>query len=123
MAVLNYSKEDLLRGKLVDPGWYRSKVKSVEEKPSSTDSSQNWNVEFLIIGTAFEGVPVKRTFNEKAPGFAVDFLMQFGWKPDANGGSLDLHKTEGKTVKIHIINDNYQNRMTNKIDGFMPDAA
>lgn len=120
MPALQYTKEDLLRGKKVDPGWYNVKVTGVKPYEAKSDGSQNWDVEMKIIGGPFEGVPVKKTFNEKAPGFAIRFAAAFGYKPSPDGGEIDLEKTVGRSLKIYIKNDMYNGRPTNKIEDYAP---
>src|SRR5690242_9494529 len=81
MAIpVSYSAEDLLRGKLITPGWYLGKIKSVGSKPSKDGGSMNYPVEIVILKEAdsgsedFAGVPVTANFNSKAMGFSAGFF-------------------------------------------------
>lgn len=120
MTSLRYSKDDLLRGKIVDPGWYDAKVYDIKEYAAASDGSQNWDIHLRIIDGPFDGVPIKRTFNEKAPGFAIKYAEAFGFKTDPNGGEIPLMNTNGKNVRIYIKNELYNGRMTNKVEDFAP---
>jgi hypothetical protein len=122
MAKLNITPEDLLKGKLVAPGWYPALIKNVEEKPSKGDGSTNWNLEFKILeGTEFSGVPVYRTFNEKGAGFAQNFVLACGGKFEKGKSfELDFHKTVGTKLKIYITNALYEGKMKNQVEDFQP---
>ena len=72
---LNISREDFLRGKLVDPEWYSAEITGVDEDPSKKGDCTNWKVNFRILEDGpFKDVPVIKTFNEKAPGIAIPFF-------------------------------------------------
>lgn len=120
-AKFTVTKEDLLRSKTVQPGWYTCLVKSVEQAPAKTDGSLNTNVMFVIKGGVFDGVPVDRTFSEKAPGFAVSFIEAvIGRKMTADGGEFDLEQAKGRELKVYIKNETYQNRLVNRAEDFKP---
>ncbi len=115
----NITREDLLRSKLVTPGWYDAKVVTVEQVPAKTDGSTNTNVEIRILGGGFEGVLIKRTFSEKAPSFAISFIEAVTGKPiGADGGQFDIEKSVDVKLKAYIKNEEYQNRMVNRAEDF-----
>ena len=58
MALMEFSKRDLLRGKVVTPAWYRVRIESVGEapaKPSEKGPSTNYPVEGTILFNADNG--------------------------------------------------------------------
>jgi len=120
-ARFGISREDQLRSKTVTPGWYTCLIKSVEQKPAKTDGSTNTNVEFVVEGGPFDGVPVGRTFSEKAPGFAVRFIEAIiGRKIKPEGEDFDFEMATGKKVRVYIKNDTYQGRAVNRAEDFEP---
>jgi hypothetical protein len=120
MAQFNITRENLLRSKTITPGWYRVKIVKTENTPAKTDGSMNLNVEFVITQDGpFKDVPVSRTFNEKAGGFAVSFFEALmGRKIDEGGASFNTDNAVGRELMAFIKTDMYQNRPTNKVEDF-----
>lgn len=124
MAVVSFSDRDLLRGKIVTPGWYRVKIQSVGEAPAKASEkgpSTNYPVEATILFNGdtgdreFAGVPLDWNFNSKAIGFAVGFLQAFGVEVKA-GTRFDLKSAEDRELDVFVENDTYQNRLVNRVN-------
>lgn len=124
MPIIQFGERDLLRGKVVDPAWYRMRIESVGEAPakqSEKGPSTNYPVEGTIIcnadngDTTFAGVPVDWNFNSKAISFAVGFLQAFGVEIKA-GTRFDLNAASGKELEVFVENDTYQGRMVNRVN-------
>lgn len=124
MAVVSFSDRDLLRGKIVTPGWYRVKIQSVGEAPAKASEkgpSTNYPVEATILFNGdtgdreFQGVPLDWNFNSKAIGFAVGFLQAFGVEVKA-GTRFDLKSAEDRELDVFVENDTYQNRLVNRVN-------
>ena len=124
MPVIQFSERDLLRGKIITPGWYRVLINSVGEAPAKASEkgpSTNYPVEATIKfngdtgDTEFAGTPVDWNFNSKAIGFAVGFLQAFGVDVKA-GSRFDLKSAEGREVDVFVENDTYQNRLVNRVN-------
>ena len=118
--VIQFSEKDLLRGKVVLPGWYLVRIDAVGEAPSKDGGSTNFPVEGTIIrgedgSSEFSGVPLDWNFNSKAIGFAVGFLKGFGVDVKA-GTRFDLKSAENKEILIFVENDTYQGRMVNRVN-------
>lgn len=104
---INLSQEDLNRGMLVEPGWYPSEIKNYKEEKAKTDGSTNAVMDVVVLSGPFTGASGVVRFNEKAPGFAVNFLKALGGKevtgadgkatmtaelsPALNGKKLDVY--------------------------------
>jgi len=115
------TREDLLRGKTVTPGWYPLFIKSVEKGEAKTDGSMKVDVGFTVRQPGpFLDVPVGRTFSEKAPGFTVGFIEAVMKKKIdlEKGGTFDLALSQGKMVWGYIKNEMYQNRLVNRVEDF-----
>lgn len=121
MPFIQFGDRDLLRGKVVEPAWYRVRIESVGEKPSSDGGSTNYPVEGTIIrnsdsgSTDFAGVPLDWNFNSKAVGFAVGFLQSFGVEVKA-GVRFDLNAAAGQELDVFVENDTYQGRTVNRVN-------
>lgn len=123
MTMINIGKEDVLRSKIVKPEWYEAIVKSCNVEENSKKDANNFVTEFVLKGGPFDGVPITVYFSEKAVGIMIPFITAIGGKVDENGGTFDPSRFAGKPVRVHVVNDNYQGRVTNKIDGYMPTKA
>ena len=121
MPIVNFTERDLLRGKIVDPGWYLVSINSIGEAPSKDGGSTNYPVEGTIIKNAdngdeaFKGVPIDWMFNSKALGFAVGFLKAFNVDVKA-GQRFDLSNAVGLQVEMFVGNGEWQGRPKNTVD-------
>lgn len=124
MATVQFSDRDLLRGKVITPGWYRVRIDGVGEAPAKDQSkgpSTNYPVEGTVLFNGdtgdkeFANVPLDWNFNSKAIGFAVGFLQAFGVEVKS-GVRFDLKSAEGREVDVFVENDTYQNRLVNRVN-------
>lgn len=124
MPFISFGERDLLRGRIITPGWYRVRIESVGEAPAKASEkgpSTNYPVEGTVLfhgdsgDTEFAGTPVDWNFNSKAIGFAVGFLQAFGVEVKA-GTRFDLNSASGREVDVYIENDTWQNRTVNRIN-------
>lgn len=116
----NVSREDILRNKTIDPGWYKVVIKKVSQEPASTDGSTNTWIDMVITDGPFKDVPLRRNFNEKGAGFAVPFIKALGGTINENGGSFDMERAQGKTLQVYVKNGMYNNRPQNQVEDFKP---
>lgn len=124
MSVIQFSDRDLMRGKIVTPGWYRVKIETVGEAPAKASEkgpSTNYPVEATILfdgdtgDRTFAGVPIDWNFNSKAIGFAVGFLQAFGVEVKS-GTRFNLKSAENSELDVYVENDTYQNRLVNRVN-------
>lgn len=123
MPIVTFSDRDILMGTLVEVAWYRVKIDSVGEEPTTTAKgpSTNYPVEGTILfngdtgDVKFKGVPLRWNFNSKAMGFAKGFLESFGVSPEANR-PFDLAAAEGQTLDVYIEHGEYQGRTGNRVN-------
>ena len=115
------SKEDLLRSKLIPPGWYPSTIRAVTQKAAKTDGSTNTEIDLVVSGGPFDGVPVIRVFSEKAPGFAKNFAAAVLGRPVRDDGEeFDFERAVGKKIKVYYTNEKYLGRLVNRAEDFAP---
>lgn len=119
--IIGFTDRDILRGKVVTPGWYRVMINSVGEAPSKDAGSTNYPVEGTIVKNADDGstefaqVPLDWNFNSKAIGFASGYLQALGYEV-ASGKRYDLANTAGKEIEVFVENGEYQGRIVNRVN-------
>lgn len=120
--MIDFSDDDLLRSKLVEPGWYLIDLGSYEETLSKAGDSTNMvfsdskilkNVE--TASEEFQGVPVRVGFNTKAKGFVVGFLKAMGVTV-TKGTRYDLGAFSGRQVVAFVGNTEYNGNMINNVE-------
>lgn len=112
------TREDILMGQPISPDWYLATISKVWEKPAKGDGSQVVYFEFTINSDGpFKGRKVKTQFSEKAPSFIEGLVVAITNQP-FEPGTFDMDGSVGKSCKIKIVNDQYEGRMINKIDGY-----
>lgn len=125
MPIIEFGERDLLRGKVVEPAWYRVRIESVGEAPAKEVAGKTASTNFPVEGTimfnadtgetTYANVPLDWNFNSKAIGFAVGFLQAFGVevKPKTR---FDLKSAEGRELDVYVENDTWQNRLINRVN-------
>lgn len=123
-TVVQFSEKDLLRGKIITPGWYRVLINSVGEAPAKASEkgpSTNYPIEGTILfhgdtgDVEFKNTPIDWNFNSKAMGFAIGYFQAFGVEVKANT-RFDLKASEGQQLDVFIENGEYQGRIVNRVN-------
>jgi hypothetical protein len=123
MPMVEFTESDLLRNKIISPGWYRLKLGMVSEwTPTKNQDSNNCIIEGIIVqnadngDTEFSGVPVTIQFNDKprARGFMEGFLRALG--VDVQPGRFELGAAAGKEIDAYVENETYEGRIRNRIN-------
>lgn len=126
---MRFTKEDLLKGRPIEPHWYPAECVSYEQKPSKgEDKSLNTTFKFKLLegavspsGKDMAGAFVYRLFNEKGMGFAAPFIEVVTGKPaNEEGGEFDPDEAKGKKMLIYITNRMYEGRLQNEVSDFRP---
>jgi hypothetical protein len=119
MPTIRFSKEDLLGGKQLKPGWRRLKVKSVNEGPGKSDpSSTVYALQFVVEEGEELGVPVNHWFTEKQMFRLVAFLACFTGGKVEEGKDYRLDDVVGKSILGNVGFD--INTGFNSISEFRP---
>ena len=117
----NITREDLLSGTVVEPGWYLCEVKSCVDELAKDAQSTNSVVDFRILEGKFEGVTIRTWFSEKLPRIIVPLAKAFGVSFDPQkGGDFDPSITVGKKLKIYVANEEYNKKMQNQVKDYRP---
>lgn len=114
------NKEDVLRSQVVKPGWYLMTVENVSQGPGTNDpNSITTTVNLKIEEGEYAGVPLRVWFNEKAAGRATPFIQAVFHQKVEEGVDLDFDAAIGRKVKGYVVNDKWNNQITNKVADFM----
>ena len=109
---LQINPEDILRSVVLEPGWYKTKIKDVAEEPSKKGDSTNYVVDFVVVsgptqkeGRTPVGVPIRRYYSEKAPGFVIPLFKAFGIIFDGSKAvTVDFEGLKGKELEVYVLN-------------------
>lgn len=127
--IIKLTKADLLKGQPIPPKWYDAEITKAEHKASKDGTSLNYVYTFKIADA--NDAEIDNYFNSKAPGMMAPFIAALQKKTLAEviegmeSGVLDFD-TEmpvGKKLKIEVVNEPYEGRLTNKIKAFLPEGA
>lgn len=119
--LIEFSNEDILRGKLVEPAWYRCKIGEIKSALSKAGDSTNYTAELSIIknsdngDTEFAGVPVAARFNSKAKGFMIGYFSALGIAAEV-GKPYNFGATEGKEIDAFVERGEYEGKFNNQIN-------
>ena len=127
--IITFSEDDILRNKIVTPGWYVVKVERVGQKPSKGDNPDTttiWPIDGKIIKNAdngseeFAGVPTPAGWNfndnPRAKGFILGFVACIKGSEVKPGERIELAAAEGKMLRVFIENDTFEGRVINRIN-------
>lgn len=118
--LIEFSNEDILRGKLVEPSWYKLKIGEIKTSMSKAGDSTNYAVEMTIIRNSdngseeFAGVPVTARFNSKAKGFMVGYFAALGIEVGP-GKPFNLGASEGREIDAFVERKEYEGKLSNDI--------
>jgi hypothetical protein len=104
MAKLFISRDDMLRAKLVKPGWYPTLITDVNEELSSKKDSTNivLNLENADRDSGFFSVPCKHWLSEKGvsfPGGAAALAKAFNPNLDEEkGAEIEFGDLKGRYI-------------------------
>ena len=123
MPMVEFSERDLLRGKVVEPAWYRVHIEELDADGSLSkdQKSTNYNVEGTVLfngdtgDVTYAGIPVTWNFNSKAMGFSRGLLEAIGVSVQARE-RYRIEAATGKDVDVYIGNKIFEGRLLNDIN-------
>ena len=131
--IINIRKKDLMKGQPIQPGWYKVVVSKIGKVESAGDRiDQPITFDFEAPELKVDERDIDYTFYNcvtKGIGFVVSFMAAVLGKPRAeiaadleNGKEIpfDFDLQVGKKLQIKLVNDEYQGRISNKIEAFLP---
>jgi hypothetical protein len=123
-TIIEFSDSDLLRNRIIPPGWYVLDIQGHRTwSPSKAGDSDNMFFECVVEKNAdngdtdFAGVPIELMFNSKpkAKGFMEGFLRGMGVNVESKT-RYDMESAVGKKIEAFIENDTYNGRLVNKVN-------
>ena len=122
MGVLQLKSADILRSKLVTPGWQPIEVVKVSFEPAKSDggASMNHVLDHEISEGEFAGVPLRDWISEKAAGTGMAYLKGCGFKIPDKGGDFNLDQTIGKKLMAHVETKEFGGRFMNTVTDYRP---
>lgn len=123
MPLVEFSDRDLLRGKPIEPAWYRVHLDSIdgEGELSKDKKSTNYNVEGTILfngdngDITYKGYPISWNFNSKAMNFTKELFIAFGLELKSKE-RYRLEALAGKDIDVYIENETWQGRIMNRVN-------
>lgn len=126
-TIIQFSKKDILGGKVYEPAWYRVRINDVTAAPSANVEKPSTNITMVaeILFNAENGDqkyaehPLNNwMFNTRAMGFAKGFFMALGVPEEdiTENTRFDFKNAIGKEIEVYIENELYQGRMVNRVN-------
>lgn len=121
MPIIKITAADIQKNKNLENGWYGAQISKVGDlEKSSKGDSVNLKVTFTIDNT--DGKEIERYYNSKAMGMIVplvEAIRNNGPIPPADF-ALDTDELLNKKIDVKVVNEIYEGRPVNKIEGFLP---
>lgn len=125
------SRQDVLTGKPIDPGWVPVAIKRVEETKAGATAKNPGSTLVVIHCTVtsgkFKDYPLKFQFSEVSPGFAVPFwnaLLPADKQIKDTDENPVMPPFDDKLIKaeleVEIENSMYNGRMQNNVKDYRP---
>lgn len=127
--IVKLTKADLMKGQTITQGWYKAQIINfVCKPPKNSNDSMNYIPTFKLEDGPHKDAELDRTFNSKAIGMMGPFIaaveeknLQDIMKAIGDGTlEFDTEASVGKKLQIKIINEPYEGRLVNKVEGFLP---
>ena len=124
MTTISFSDSDLLRNKIIEPGWYLLDIQGYRTwTPTKDGQSNNCHYECVVKqnadtgDTTYAGCPIELQFNDKpkARGFLEGFLRGLGEEVVANK-RYELEAAVGRKIEAFIENDPFNGRVINRVN-------
>ena len=115
---INLSREDVLTGNILPPGWYLATIKDAYQKAATTDGSTNTWFKFVIAEGEHKDTPVLKNFSEKFMAPIVGLIEILSGKKYVPGTDVNLEGAIGKQIRIQVQNKLFNGNPQNEIVGF-----
>lgn len=128
--IIRLTKQDFMRGRSITPNWYPVTVVKFEAKHPKT-GTDSMNYVYTVRFPTIDNFEIDHTFNTKALGFMCPFVAALRGQPvneimkSMEDGTMDFDTDEaiGKPLQAKVINETFEGRLINKIDGWLPHGA
>lgn len=125
MAKVNFSEDDVNRGKVVEEaGWLPAKIEKHEEVAAKTDGSKLFKYRARVLEGKYKGMVLFFQFSEKAMGFMIPFAKAGGANVGPKGlAGYDTEANVGKTMEFYVKPGVYEGKAQNDVSDFRPTGA
>jgi hypothetical protein len=124
-SIFEFTKKDLVSGKVYEPAWYRVRIDETTTEPSKDGGSTNHWINGTILFNAddgdrkYEDHPIRWSFNSKWMAPARGFFVALG-TPEEDivvGKRFSFTPAVGKELDVYIENVLFDGRQNNKVNG------
>ena len=120
---MRFTRSDMKKSILLDPGWTKLKFVSYEEKATKDGKSFNNIFKFINVdeeNERFDGVPVEPLIHDSRTTLLIKLARAFGADlDDEKGGEFDFdHVEEGTMVQGNIVTTEWNNNVRNDVSDF-----
>lgn len=127
MAKIKFGVGDILRSKIMDPGWRSFQILPPGEGvPNANKDGINYEIVFVLIdaGPDLNGKEIKRTFSSKAIGMFIPLVMASQGKKatdvEVKEFEFDLADLANKKIDGNVKIDIYNGQPNNKVEEYAP---
>ena len=124
---ITITKADMMKGQTIPPAWYKVEVTNFVIKPPKSGGDSSNYVPTLKF-ESLDGFTMDHTFNSQAIGNMGPFIAAIQGKSvkavldEMKAGALEFETDSaiGKKLQVKVKNEEYQGRLINKVDAFLP---
>lgn len=125
MPIIQFTTADVLRAKLLDPGYYSFKIVKIEgPKENANKDGFNYFVFFELIdeGEGFDGKQIKHTFSNKAISMMLPLVqaVRGGEKIEPKDFVFDTDELSNTKVDGKVTQETYEGQLNNKLEVWFP---
>lgn len=124
MSVIGFSQDDILRSKIVEPGFYLVDIKEVSEEMAKDGKSKNYKIDKAVImrnadngDEKYGGVPLPPNwqFNSKRLDFLVGFYEALTGSEVTAETKMEWKGVAGNQIVAFIGNGEWNGAMQNQV--------
>ena len=124
---ITITKADMMKGQTIPPAWYKVEVTNFVIKPPKS-GGDSLNYVPTLKFESLDGFTMDHTFNSQAIGNMGPFIAAIQGKSvktvldEMKAGTLEFETDSaiGKKLQVKVKNEEYQGRLINKVDAFLP---
>lgn len=125
MAKVNFTEDDVNRGKVVEEaGWHAAKIENHKEEPDTKEGAPLYKYRARILDGKYKGMVLYFQFSAKAMGFAIPLAKATGAAVGPKGlAGWDTESVVGKTVEFYVKPGMYNGKAQNDVQDYRPVGA
>lgn len=120
MSIFTVSKDDLIKRKLIDEGWYPMYIESTTSGKSKDSGAMTCTVKFRVTGGPREGHVIETIYSEKFISRVIELFEGITGTELTDPGQLDLSKLARRPFLGYVSHDSYGGETNNRVTGAKP---